>query len=782
MKKLTKKQKVRYGLMTLLVFAMSAFAAQDLLAEPGLSNSFHRATIIDYNGIEINKDHPRYHQVAENGGISVAVQDSNALVAFFNAMDGPNWIDNSGWLEELVEFWVGISEVTEVEPDVWRVTGITLPRDNQVTPGVIPPEFADLTELRSFSVRGAILPEGVPVHVAVPELRSIAITHSRLTGELPWEAFRDNSPNLRGMQFNQNRLTGSLPAWLGELDENGEIKYLPDLIDGIRIDENRFSGPIPPGFANYPFANVNLDWNLFTGEMPDLSVGPMPQTLQNLRFSQNDFEPGPIPEWLKDMEELRMFNLANTNRTGVIPEWIADMPNLTNIDDLGGVDEIGGDYPESMRFMTGMTQIRLSGGEWTGPMPEFFVDWPSLRRIRFNNMQHDGPLPDSYSQMGACDRFHIRDMPYVTGGIPDVYQTMDIDRFELMNMPSMDVGPFPEWIGTAWSGMSWLMVRGVGLTGDLPASFENLNNLQTIRLSDNPGLTGDVPNVIQTNTTAGTLDLSNTGLNIDEIPQWYTLNPARSHIGLDGYGIEGPIPGWLVNRIEFQQRVGTLSLADNNLSGPIPVGFGDWKNLDSLNLANNNLEGELPADFGQIGLLRPGVSTLSKLTLSCNEGLTGPFPMEFTEIDDMVVVEFDGTNICEPDDPAFQEWLDGIPEFANSFFPPRYYSVKTSGIKCSELETSSEPVEVVKRLHLYQNYPNPFNPATKIKYDLPVDMHVTLSVYNVLGQLVTALVDEQQVAGTHEISFDATRLASGTYFYRLQADDRVLTQTMMLLK
>ncbi len=70
---------------------------------------------------------------------------------------------------------------------------------------------------------------------------------------------------------------------------------------------------------------------------------------------------------------------------------------------------------------------------------------------------------------------------------------------------------------------------------------------------------------------------------------------------------------------------------------------------------------------------------------------------------------------------------------------------------------------------LYQNYPNPFNPATRIRFDLPATSHVRLEVYNALGQLVEALLDEDRPAGQHEVAFSSTRLASGVYFYRIQS-------------
>ncbi|MCZ6702138.1 MAG: T9SS type A sorting domain-containing protein, partial [Ignavibacteria bacterium] len=64
---------------------------------------------------------------------------------------------------------------------------------------------------------------------------------------------------------------------------------------------------------------------------------------------------------------------------------------------------------------------------------------------------------------------------------------------------------------------------------------------------------------------------------------------------------------------------------------------------------------------------------------------------------------------------------------------------------------------------LYQNYPNPFNPTTKIKYGIPNSGLITLQVYNLLGEVVTTLVNQQQPVGNYEVSFDATKLSSGIY-------------------
>jgi ligand-binding sensor domain-containing protein len=83
---------------------------------------------------------------------------------------------------------------------------------------------------------------------------------------------------------------------------------------------------------------------------------------------------------------------------------------------------------------------------------------------------------------------------------------------------------------------------------------------------------------------------------------------------------------------------------------------------------------------------------------------------------------------------------------------------------------------------LEQNFPNPFNPSTTLRYALPLRSHVSLSVFNTLGQEVAALVQGEEEAGYHEMKFDASNLSSGVYFCRLQAGDFVQTRKLLLLR
>lgn len=83
---------------------------------------------------------------------------------------------------------------------------------------------------------------------------------------------------------------------------------------------------------------------------------------------------------------------------------------------------------------------------------------------------------------------------------------------------------------------------------------------------------------------------------------------------------------------------------------------------------------------------------------------------------------------------------------------------------------------------LFQNYPNPFNPTTKISYALPQNSFVELKVFNLLGQEVATLVNEQKAVGNYEVNFNASNLPSGVYIYKMKAGEFVQTKKMILLK
>jgi len=101
----------------------------------------------------------------------------------------------------------------------------------------------------------------------------------------------------------------------------------------------------------------------------------------------------------------------------------------------------------------------------------------------------------------------------------------------------------------------------------------------------------------------------------------------------------------------------------------------------------------------------------------------------------------------------------------------------------NDIQVGIENEALPTKFYVAQNYPNPFNPTTTIRFGLVNESNVDLRVYDILGQEVAVLINNQLMSSAHhEVNFNASSLASGTYIYRLQANNKVITKKMLLLK
>ena len=111
----------------------------------------------------------------------------------------------------------------------------------------------------------------------------------------------------------------------------------------------------------------------------------------------------------------------------------------------------------------------------------------------------------------------------------------------------------------------------------------------------------------------------------------------------------------------------------------------------------------------------------------------------------------------------------------------RLKQIETNGA-CTFSEIVEASVALSKTYALHQNYPNPFNPSTTIKYELPKDAHVTLAIYNALGQEVEKLVDENKKVGYYTINWNASDKSTGVYFIVMQSAEFSKTRKILLLR
>ena len=158
------------------------------------------------------------------------------------------------------------------------------------------------------------------------------------------------------------------------------------------------------------------------------------------------------------------------------------------------------------------------------------------------------------------------------------------------------------------------------------------------------------------------------------------------------------------------------------------------------------------------------------------------------------------TTIYKDEDPAHADWVfqflwmgtdldgDGKKEILITNRTPRVDAAPVDDERVIILEVQSgtgverPEGELPTAFSLEQNYPNPFNPSTMIRFALPEQSSVTLTVFNTLGQQVATLVEGEMEAGYHNVDFDASHLASGVYLYRLSAGDYIQTRRLVVLR
>ncbi len=118
--------------------------------------------------------------------------------------------------------------------------------------------------------------------------------------------------------------------------------------------------------------------------------------------------------------------------------------------------------------------------------------------------------------------------------------------------------------------------------------------------------------------------------------------------------------------------------------------------------------------------------------------------------------------------------------------PADFDSLATIPAGCIRLDyltgLNSNQIDMPTVFKLYDNYPNPFNPTTTIRYDVPKNSFVKITIFDILGRLIGTPVNEQKSAGRYEYNWNASNYASGTYFYKMETDAYTNIKKMVLIK
>ena len=622
--------------------------------------------------------------------IMVANPDRAALVALYNATNGPNWVNNENWLTDApLGDWHGVDtdpagRVVRMELDGrwdseaghWVLHGLT---------GPIPPELGCLANLRNLSLGSNQLTGPIPPELgSLTNLTELNLRGNSLTGPIPPEF--GGLTSLKYLSLDSNQLSG-IPPELGSLAN----------LTSLNLSDNQLTGPIPPelgGLTSLRFLHVSL--NALTGPIP-----PEFGSLTSLLYTSLDRNnlSGPIPPEIGGLTSLRELKLSGNTLSGPIPPEIG---GLTSLESLSlDLNELSGPIPAELGNLANLTRVELGGNNLIGPIPSEIGNLANLTRVELWGNNLTGPIPRSLLQLGRLERF-------VYGGNDDLCAPGTTDFVNWLNSIEDVFGSFcnesdqkvleslfetaggsgwsnaTDWLATPvleeWHGVTAdslgrvvaLDLTGNGLAGPLTNALGGLAGMTGLRIGDN-ALSGRLP-LSLARLALAEFHYGETELCVPEDTDFQAwLNGIQSHEGTgvecaplsdravlvalyeatggpnwtysDNWLTDAPLGQWEGVSTDGVGRVVRLFLHINGLVGPIPGELGELSALQSLWLSGNDLSGYIPVELGSL-------ANLKVLRLNSNP-LAGPIPPELGRLANLEELNLQATGIEGPIPPEF---------------------------------------------------------------------------------------------------------------------------------
>ena len=311
-------------------------------------------------------------------------------------------------------------------------------------------------------------------------------------------------------------------------------------------------------------------------------------------------------------------SLSSNRLNGQLPAEIGNLTSLTALY-LGG-NQLSGSIPAEIGNLTHLTDLYLFYNQLNGSIPPEIGTLMSLASLHLDGNQLSGAIP---AEIGNLSNLTDLYLPYnqLSGAIP----------IEIGNLASLTT----------------LYLDDNQLSGMIPSELGNLTNLRGLYLSYNQ-LSGAIPPEMGNLTELTTLYLYNNQLD-GAIPSEIGNLANLATLYLHNNRLNGAIPAEIGNLTSLVE----LALLNNQLSGSIPVEIGNLINLRTLYLDNNEFSGVIPTEIGNL-------TNLDYLFLYANSNLSGALPSSLLNLD-LYYFWFYDTQLCEPADAPFQDWLTTIP-------------------------------------------------------------------------------------------------------------------------
>ena len=608
--------------------------------------------------------------------ITVENPDRAALVALYEAADGPNWLNSENWLTDApLGEWFGVETNREgrvvtlamsywdPQTEQWVGNGVT---------GTIPPELGNLANLERLSLH-----------------------ENDLTGPIPPEL--GNLANLERLSLGENDLTGPIPPELG---------YLTDL-DQLYLNRNDLTGPIPESFLGldalerFRFernadlcAPGTIDFVTWLEGIED-TTGPYCNESDTDVLNQL-YETAGGPDWTNSggwletpaLEEwygvtanslgrVTALDLSRNRLVGGLPAKLGELAQMTELR-IAGNPDLSGRLPLSLDRLA-LRTLHYVGTGLCAPAYTSFRDWLGAIPSHEGTDAKCAPLPDRamlealYDATGGPDWTHNEN--WLTDAPLGDWHGVEVDDqgrvVELRFFANRLIGRIPRELG-GLANLQRLELYRNRLTGPIPSELGNLANLLTLSLGEND-LDGAIPPELGNLANLRWLYLHENDLTSSIPPELGNLSELRG-LNLAANRLTDRIPtelGGLTN-------LGTLYLGRNDLIGAIPPELGNLADLRRLNLVTNRLTGRLSPELGGLAELEylylggneltgpvppefGGLMRLRELALQGNADMSGVLPVSLINLPALETFQTTGTALCAPSDAGFLEWLQGVP-------------------------------------------------------------------------------------------------------------------------
>ena len=327
----------------------------------------------------------------------------DALVAVYNATNGPGWENSENWLSDApLDEWHGV--IADCEGSV-----VALDLSGNQLSGPVPPELGNLSGLGYLDLSGNQLSGEIPEELGkLAGLARLDLSENQLTGEIP--AWLGALSGLSYLNLGGNQLSGLIPPELGQLSGLSGL-ILPELGQGsglayLDLSKNQLSGPIPPELGQ------------FSG-------------LGYLDLSKNQLS-GPIPPGLGDLSNLEELHLNENQLSGEIPGGLGKLANLERLVLWG--NQLTGEIPAWLGALSRLSYLSLGGNQLSGLIPPELGDLPNLQELYLNDNQLSGEIPGELGRPSHLDSLLLSGNQ-ISGCIPAALKSVPGHDFDDVTLP-----------------------------------------------------------------------------------------------------------------------------------------------------------------------------------------------------------------------------------------------------------------------------------------------------------------------------------------------------------